>query len=139
MPRQIYIVSYVDTLSPACEHPWRRIENRFSTTISGGGLAVRIGNFLFVSASLGALTLLHAGGARAQAVEVPSGDQAGATGPGVQGTGSGSEDDGSLQEIVVTGFRASLQAAQRAKRSASEVAEAITPEDLGKLTYNIIT
>jgi len=56
----------------------------------------------------------------------------------VQGTGSGSEDDASLQEIVVTGFRASLQAAQRAKRSASEVVEAITPEDLGKFTDNSI-
>jgi hypothetical protein len=37
-----------------------------------------------------------------------------------------------LQEVVVTGIRASLQRAQAIKRDASSVVEAVTLEDLGK-------
>lgn len=46
--------------------------------------------------------------------------------------------DAELQEVVVTGYRASLLASERAKRDAAEVIEAITPEDLGKFSDNSI-
>ena len=42
------------------------------------------------------------------------------------------------EDIVVTGYRASLAAALRLKRNASSVVEAITSEDLGKFTDNSI-
>lgn len=42
------------------------------------------------------------------------------------------------EDIVVTGYRASLQSAQEIKRKASSVVEAITSEDLGKFTDNSI-
>jgi len=44
-----------------------------------------------------------------------------------------------LQEIQVTGIRASVQAAQEIKRDAPSVVEAITLEDLGKFTDTNIT
>lgn len=43
-----------------------------------------------------------------------------------------------LQEVVVSGYRASLLASEKAKRDAAEVIEAITPEDLGKFSDNSI-
>jgi len=43
-----------------------------------------------------------------------------------------SSDDG-LQEIVVTGFRASLQSALDAKRNSNLPIESVAPEDIGKL------
>ena len=46
--------------------------------------------------------------------------------------------DDPLAEIVVTGYRASLVSAERAKREAAEVIEAITPEELGKFSDNSI-
>jgi len=44
----------------------------------------------------------------------------------------------SLQEVVVTGYGRSLQAAQLEKKSATEVIEAVAPEDLGKFSDNSI-
>jgi len=41
---------------------------------------------------------------------------------------------GQLEEIQVTGYRASLDAAQELKKESPEVIEAISPEDLGKFT-----
>ncbi len=46
--------------------------------------------------------------------------------------------DSSLEEIQVTGYRASLDAAQALKKNSAEVIEAIAPEDLGKFTDNSI-
>jgi TonB-dependent receptor len=43
-----------------------------------------------------------------------------------------------LEEIQVTGYRASLDAAQKLKKESPEVIEAISPEDLGKFTDNSI-
>jgi iron complex outermembrane receptor protein len=45
-----------------------------------------------------------------------------------------SSSDTDLQEVVVTGIRASLETAQNIKRNAAEVVEAVTMEDLGKFT-----
>jgi TonB-dependent receptor len=42
--------------------------------------------------------------------------------------------DDSLEEVVVTGIRASLENAQNIKRFSGEVVEAVTMEDLGKFT-----
>lgn len=44
-----------------------------------------------------------------------------------------------LEEIVVSGIRASLQKAQDIKRDATSVVEAITPEDLGHFTDDSLT
>ena len=44
------------------------------------------------------------------------------------------ETSDQLQEVTVTGIRASVQAAQDIKRNAPDVVEAITSEDLGKFT-----
>ena len=44
-----------------------------------------------------------------------------------------------LNEIVVTGIRASLERAQDIKRAAPSVVEAITPEDLGRFTDESLT
>src|SRR5882724_28842 len=84
-----------------------------------------------VSASLGILGLISTMSLRAQTAQVTT-STTGAT------TNSGSKSDGDLEEIVVTGLRASLESAQRKKRDAAEVIEAITPEDLGKFTDNNI-
>jgi TonB-dependent receptor len=46
--------------------------------------------------------------------------------------------DSSLEAIEVTGYRASLDAAQALKKNSAEVIEAIAPEDLGKFTDNSI-
>ena len=46
--------------------------------------------------------------------------------------------DSSLEEIQVTGYRASLDAAQSLKKESAEVIEAIAPEDLGKFTDSSI-
>jgi len=43
-----------------------------------------------------------------------------------------------LEEIQVTGYRASLDAAQELKKDSPEVIEAISPEDLGKFTDDSI-
>lgn len=45
--------------------------------------------------------------------------------------GSGPAEEVLAEEIVVTGFRESLQAAQQIKRDADSVVEAVTPTDLG--------
>jgi len=42
------------------------------------------------------------------------------------------------EEIVVTGFRASLQSAQNQKRNADQIVDAIVAEDIGKLPDNSI-
>ncbi len=47
---------------------------------------------------------------------------------------SGTSNDTDLQEVVVTGIRASLETAQNIKRDAGVVVEAVTMEDLGKFT-----
>lgn len=46
--------------------------------------------------------------------------------------------DSQLEEVQVTGYRASLDAAQSLKKDSAEVIEAIAPEDLGKFTDNSI-
>jgi iron complex outermembrane receptor protein len=100
---------------------------------------VRIRNCLFVSGFLGALTLVHAGGIQAQTAQVaPANDVAGSSGPAGQGGANTPAGDEALQEITVTGYRAALEAAQKEKRNAAQVVEAITPEDLGKFTDNSI-
>jgi len=57
---------------------------------------------------------------------------AAASGSGAASVGANSDAD--LQEVVVTGIRASLETAQNIKRNAGEVVEAVTMEDLGKFT-----
>jgi iron complex outermembrane receptor protein len=99
---------------------------------------VRIRNWLFFSAFLSALVLVHAGGVQAQTAQLAAGDTADPAGPAGHDAGDAPADDQSLQEVVVTGFRAALRAAEREKRNASQVVEAITPEDLGKFTDNSI-
>ncbi|MEX0297803.1 MAG: TonB-dependent receptor plug domain-containing protein, partial [Kordiimonas sp.] len=42
-------------------------------------------------------------------------------------------DDGQLEEIVVTGIRASIMSSIERKRSSSSIVEAISAEDIGKL------
>ncbi|MEA3110160.1 MAG: iron complex outerrane recepter protein, partial [Gammaproteobacteria bacterium] len=99
---------------------------------------MRIRNWLFVSASLGAWTLVPAGAIQAQTAMVAPSDAAGPAGAATHDAGNAPADDNALEDIVVTGFRAALQAAQREKKNASVVVEAITPEDLGKFTDNSI-
>jgi iron complex outermembrane receptor protein len=99
---------------------------------------MRIRNWLFVSVSLGTLTPVHAGEVQPQTAQVAPSDTSGSAGPAAHDAGIAPADDQTLQDIVVTGFRAALQAAQKEKRNASEVVEAITPEDLGKFTDNSI-
>jgi iron complex outermembrane receptor protein len=98
---------------------------------------MRIRNWRFVSAFLGALTVVHAGGVQAQTAAIAPSDTAGSASPAASEAANGPAND-QLQEIVVTGIQAALQAAQKEKRNASEVVEAITPEDLGKFTDNSI-
>lgn len=50
-----------------------------------------------------------------------------------------SVNSGDLNEIVVTGIRASLERAQDIKRGADSVVEAITPEELGHFTDDSLT
>ncbi|MEP7242849.1 MAG: TonB-dependent receptor [Gammaproteobacteria bacterium] len=47
--------------------------------------------------------------------------------------GAKATDDSSLQEVVVTGFRASLQSALERKRASNQLIESIAPEDIGKM------
>lgn len=51
---------------------------------------------------------------------------------------AGEANEAAGQEIVVTGFRASLQSAQSRKRNADQVVDAIVAEDIGKLPDNSI-
>src|ERR1041384_6833518 len=44
-----------------------------------------------------------------------------------------SSGDGSIQEVVVTGIRASIQESIEAKRNASSVQEVVSAEDIGKM------
>src|ERR1700732_1870302 len=98
---------------------------------------MRIRYWRFVSAFLGALTVVHAGGVQAQTTASAPSDTEGSAGAAASGAGNAPAND-QLQEIVVTGIQAALQAAQKEKRNAPEVVEAITPEDLGKFTDNSI-
>lgn len=45
-------------------------------------------------------------------------------------------DAGSAQEVVVTGFRASLRSAQELKRTSDSIVDAVVSEDIGKLPDN---
>src|SRR6266851_4190378 len=99
---------------------------------------MRIRNWLCVPAFLSALTVVLAGGVQAQTGPSAPSDTAGSAGAAANEAANGSANDQTLQEIVVTGIQAALQAAQKEKRNASEVVEAITPEDLGKFTDNSI-
>jgi iron complex outermembrane receptor protein len=45
---------------------------------------------------------------------------------------SGASNDGALEEVVVTGIRASLRESLETKRNASTIVDAITAEDVGK-------
>src|SRR5271170_3785457 len=56
-------------------------------------------------------------------------DQAQSTSQGSQGSAKNDE----LQEIVVTGYRASLQSALDAKRNSDLPIESVQPEDIGKM------
>jgi TonB-dependent receptor len=82
--------------------------------------------------------MVHAGGVQAQTASAAAGDTASSADAAEHDAGNASGNDQTLQEIVVTGIQAALQAAQTEKRNASEVVEAITPEDLGKFTDNSI-
>jgi outer membrane cobalamin receptor len=53
--------------------------------------------------------------------------QAAATSPAA----SGSKDQ--LEEVVVTGIRASLESALKKKRNSDQVIESVAPEDIGKM------
>jgi iron complex outermembrane receptor protein len=43
------------------------------------------------------------------------------------------QDDGALEEVIITGIRASVESSLEAKRNASSVQEVITAEDIGKM------
>ncbi len=47
-------------------------------------------------------------------------------------------NDGLLEEIIVSGFRQSIQASLEQKRNATQIVEVITAEDIGKLPDNSI-
>jgi TonB-dependent receptor len=49
------------------------------------------------------------------------------------------DDNSTVEEVVVTGFRASLRNAQNIKKNASELVDAIVAEDIGKLPDNNIS
>ena len=51
---------------------------------------------------------------------------------------SAQPSDGTLEEVVVTGVRASIQGAQDIKQNALEVVDAIVAEDIGKLPDNSV-
>src|SRR3981081_2975309 len=98
---------------------------------------MRIRYWRFVSTFLGALSVVHAGPVQAQIASSAPSDTA-ESAPAAHGSGNAAGDAQSLDEIVVTGIQAALQAAQKEKRNASVVVEAITPEDLCKFTDNSI-
>ena len=54
------------------------------------------------------------------------------TGPNAAPTVASAPDDGSVQEVVVTGFRQSLDAALNQKRQSVAAVDAIVAEDIGK-------
>src|SRR5258708_21773439 len=99
---------------------------------------MRIGYWRFVSTFLGALSVVHAGAVQAQIAPSAPSETADSADPAAHGGGNATGDAQSLDEIVVTGIQAALQAAQKEKRNAPVVVEAITPEDLGKFTDNSI-
>jgi len=99
---------------------------------------MRIRYWRFISTFLGALSVIHAGAVQAQIAPSAPSDTADSADPTAHGSGNAPGDAQSLDEIVVTGIQAALQAAQKEKRNASVVVEAITPEDLGKFTDNSI-
>jgi iron complex outermembrane recepter protein len=69
------------------------------------------------------------------AIAVPAGAQqppADSQQTQTQTSDSTPSDDEVLQEVVVTGFRASLADALARKRESNQIVEAVTPEDLGK-------
>lgn len=47
--------------------------------------------------------------------------------------------DGSLEEIIVTGFRKSLQSAQEIKQNADSIVDSVTAEDIGALPDRSVT
>src|SRR5258708_33625529 len=99
---------------------------------------MRIGYWRFVSTFLGALSVVHAGAVQAQIAPSAPSETADSADPAAHGGGNATGDAQSLDEIVVTGIQAALQAAQKEKRNAPVVVEAMTPEDLGKFTDNSI-
>lgn len=87
------------------------------------------------SASLGAM-LLGAIAAHAQAAPAPTANEAGQaptneTGAPQQGS-STSAPGGAASEIVVTGIRGSLKAAENIKRNSDQIVDAIVAQDIGK-------
>lgn len=96
---------------------------------------MRIRTWLHILAALAAWTVIHSEGVHAQSPQA-SNNSAGLAAE--HGAGDTRSDDQTVSEVVVTGYRAALQAAQREKRASAEVVEAITPEDLGKFTDNSI-
>ena len=48
------------------------------------------------------------------------------------------ENEGVLEEVIVTGIRSSILNAEEVKRDARNIVEAITPEDLGKFSDDSI-
>jgi TonB-dependent receptor len=76
------------------------------------------------SASLGAM-LLGAATAHAQAAAAPAATEA-------PQAGSGSAPTGAAPEIIVTGIRGSLKAAETIKRNSDQIVDAIVAQDIGK-------
>jgi TonB-dependent receptor len=51
----------------------------------------------------------------------------------------GSGQDGAMEDVVVTGVRASLQGAQAIKRNSTQIVDSIVAEDIGKLPDNTVS
>jgi iron complex outermembrane receptor protein len=86
------------------------------------------------SLALGVALVVSAGAAQAQdATSNPvTGDEPTATDPGSP-QGGENEQNSESQEIVVTGFRASLRSAVVEKKRADSIVESVSAEDIGKL------
>jgi TonB-dependent receptor len=101
---------------------------------------MRLKTFILCTTSAGVIALSAApvmaqtAEQQPQAQEQPADPEAGAvqTDDPVQSE-TGADEAGAGEEIVVTGFRASLRSAQSLKRNSEQIIDAIVAEDIGKL------
>ena len=92
--------------------------------------SARIRSVVTLALTIGALAPLYMAGAQEKESSAPEGNST--EGNATQGTATEGNKPQSLEEVVVTGFRHSLNAALEEKRSESASVDSIVAEDIGK-------
>jgi len=85
---------------------------------------IRARGFAATSGAMGCALLLTAAGGAAQAAD---------QGPAADQTATQAADQNALQEVVITGIRAGIESAIKAKQKSDLIEETLSSEDIGKL------